>query len=61
VRLAVPGGTALRVPVFWRRRDTLVLPAFGRLTGGQPVRPAAGDQLLVAGAERVRALPPATS
>lgn len=55
VRLAVPGGTALRVPVFWRRRDTLVLPAFGRLTGGQPVRPAAGDQLLVAGAERVRA------
>jgi DNA ligase-associated metallophosphoesterase len=56
VRLAVPGGTAVRVPVFWRRPDALVLPAFGRMTGGQPVHPGAGDRLFAAGPERVRPL-----
>jgi DNA ligase-associated metallophosphoesterase len=56
VRLPVPGGTALRVPVFWQRPDALVLPAFGRMTGGQAVRPSPGERLFAAGPERVRAL-----
>lgn len=51
--LPARGGPRLRVPVFWRRRATLVLPAFGRLTGGQRVQPAPDEQLLVAGPARV--------
>lgn len=51
--LPTRGGPRLRVPVFWRRRVALVLPAFGRLTGGQCVRPAPDEQLLVAGPARV--------
>ncbi|MCU0760156.1 MAG: ligase-associated DNA damage response endonuclease PdeM [Steroidobacteraceae bacterium] len=55
-RLPVPGGTSVRVPAFWQRPDGLVLPAFGRMTGGQVVRPAPGERLFAAGPERVRAL-----
>jgi metallophosphoesterase superfamily enzyme len=51
--LPARGGPRLRVPVFWQRRDSLVLPAFGRLTGGHAVRPAPGEQLMVASPERV--------
>ncbi len=51
--LPVPGGRSLRVPVFWRRAAALVLPAFGRLTGGHAVQVAAGEQLMVAGPGRV--------
>jgi DNA ligase-associated metallophosphoesterase len=54
--LPVPGGRSLRVPVFWRRAAALVLPAFGRLTGGHVVRAAAGEQLIVAGPGRVHRL-----
>lgn len=54
--LPVPGGRALRVPVFWRRAAALVLPAFGRLTGGHAVRAASGEQLIVAGPGRVQLL-----
>lgn len=54
--LPARGRPHLRVPVFWQRRDSLVLPAFGRLTGGHPVRPAPGERLMVASAERVIAL-----
>jgi DNA ligase-associated metallophosphoesterase len=54
--LPVPGSRALRVPVFWRRPGALVLPAFGRFTGGHAVRAAAGEQLIVAGSNRVHAL-----
>jgi hypothetical protein len=35
----------LRVPVFWRQRYGLTLPAFGRLTGGYAVQAARGEQL----------------
>jgi len=51
--LPARGGARLRVPVYWQRAQGLVLPSFGRLTGGHPVRPAPGDRLLVAGPERV--------
>jgi uncharacterized protein len=54
--LPVPGGRSLRVPVFWQRANGLVLPAFGRLTGGQVVRAAADEALLVAGPARVQRL-----
>lgn len=60
IRLPVRGGTPLRVPVFWQRPGALVLPAFGRLTGGQAVRAAPGECLFVAGPERVRPLRGAT-
>ncbi len=55
-RLPVPGGRGLRVPVFWRRAEALILPAFGRLTGGYEVHAARGEQLWLAGTERVLAL-----
>lgn len=56
-RLPVPGGTSVRVPVFWQRPGSLVLPAFGRMTGGQVISPAPGERWFAAGPERVRALP----
>ncbi len=55
-RLPVPGGRALRVPVFWQRAAGLVLPSFGRFTGGQLVRPGPDERLLVSGPARVHAL-----
>lgn len=57
-RLPVPGGRALRVPVFWQRAAGLVLPSFGRFTGGQLVRPGPDERLLVSGPTRVHALRP---
>jgi DNA ligase-associated metallophosphoesterase len=50
------GKRSLRVPVFWQRERSLVLPSFGELTGGFAVRPARGERLYVATAERVMAL-----
>lgn len=47
----------LRVPVFWLRDDTLVLPAFGGLTGGHAVAAAPGDRLWAALDGCVAALP----
>jgi len=46
-----------RVPVFWQRRDYLVLPSFGSMTGGADVAFELGDQLFAAGPERVIRLP----
>jgi DNA ligase-associated metallophosphoesterase len=46
-----------RVPVFWQRRDYLVLPSFGSMTGGANVAVELGDQLFAAGPERVIRLP----
>ncbi len=46
-----------RVPVFWQRRDYLVLPSFGSLTGGAEVAFELGDKLYAAGPERVIPLP----
>jgi uncharacterized protein len=46
-----------RIPVFWQRRDYLVLPSFGSLTGGAEVAVELGDLLFAAGPERVISLP----
>lgn len=35
----------LRLPVFWLRSDSGVLPSFGSFTGGHPVEPAPEDRL----------------
>jgi DNA ligase-associated metallophosphoesterase len=43
----------LRVPVFWERPDSLVLPAFGLFTGGYRIGPADGGRAFVADAEQV--------
>ena len=42
-----------RVPVFWRRKDWMVLPSFGGFTGGVNVAPNHGDLIYVVGPERV--------
>lgn len=46
-----------RVPCYWRRGDTLVLPAFGGFTGGHPVAAQAGDALWVTDGTRVHRVP----
>jgi len=46
-----------RVPVFWQRRDYLVLPSFGSMTGGAEIEVELGDRLYAAGPERVIPLP----
>lgn len=51
----------LRVPVFWLRGDTLVLPAFGALTGGHAVSADSGDRLWAALDEAVLPLPVAAA
>jgi DNA ligase-associated metallophosphoesterase len=51
------GKRSLRVPVFWRRQQSLVLPSFGELTGGFAVRGAIGERLYAATGERVLPLP----
>lgn len=44
-----------RLPAFWFRDTTAVLPAFGRLTGLWPVEPAPSDRLVaVAGSSLIR-------
>jgi DNA ligase-associated metallophosphoesterase len=43
----------LRLPVFWHRANELVLPAFGALTGGFEIRPAAGERAYAVTGERV--------
>ena len=48
---------SLRMPVFWRRRDGLVLPSFGGLTGGYRIAPRTGENLYAVGPEQVTALP----
>lgn len=37
------GGGSMRCRCFWKRGQTLVLPAFGSFTGGMQARPEAGD------------------
>lgn len=46
-----------RVPVFWQRREYLVLPSFGSATDGAEVAVELGDLLFAAGPERVVPLP----
>lgn len=53
------GVSSLRAPCFWVRagRDglapTMVLPAFGRFTGGHAVRPRTGDRIFAVGPGQV--------
>jgi DNA ligase-associated metallophosphoesterase len=47
----------LRVPVFWQRPDSLVMPSFGSFTGGATIDPAPGDRLFAAAPERVIPIP----
>lgn len=51
----------LRVPVFWLRGATLVLPAFGGLTGGHAVATGPGERLWAALDHAVVALPGAAA
>lgn len=48
VRLAASGERA-RCPVFWRRDDGLVLPAFCGFAGGARVTPTEGDRIFLVG------------
>ena len=41
-------GMRERVPVFWLRPRSLILPSFGGFTGGHPIQPGAGDQVYAA-------------
>jgi DNA ligase-associated metallophosphoesterase len=48
-RLGAAGRDRMRLPVFWQRPGCLVLPAFGRFTGGWNLRPAPEDRLYAVG------------
>lgn len=52
-RLRGPGGDRARLPCFWVRPATLVLPAWGGFTGGHPVEVGPGDRVFVAVEEAV--------
>lgn len=54
-KLRAPG-ISERVPVFYLRERTLVLPAFGRFTGGETIRPAPGERTFAALPDAVVAL-----
>lgn len=46
IRLRI-GAERLRAPVFWWRRNSAVLPAFGRFTGGHPISTQSDDRIWV--------------
>jgi len=46
-----------RLPVFWLRDASAVLPAFGRLTGLWPVAPGPGDRVIAVARDRLIRLP----
>jgi metallophosphoesterase superfamily enzyme len=46
----------LRVPVFWKRPEYLVMPSFGSFTGGATIAPEKEDQIFAVGPERVVAI-----
>lgn len=55
---------ALRLPVFWFSagpQGVGVLPSFGAFTGGHPVQPAPGDQLIAVTPDGLVALTPRTN
>lgn len=43
LRIGARRADRLTLPVFWRRREALILPAFGRFTGGHRIDPARED------------------
>lgn len=50
---------SLRLPCFWLRRSTSVLPAFGEFTGGWTIRRQPGDRVFVSDRETVHEVPDA--
>ncbi|HPU50541.1 MAG TPA: ligase-associated DNA damage response endonuclease PdeM [Burkholderiaceae bacterium] len=48
---------AVRLPCFWFRAASLVLPAFGEFTGSCDVVPMQGDRLYLTDSEKIHALP----
>lgn len=52
-------GPALRVPVFFLRAGTLILPAFSVFTGGAPIDPAPGDRVFAIVEDQVIEVPSA--
>jgi uncharacterized protein len=57
VKIADGRRTSLRLPCYLKRKNILVLPAFGSFTGGAIVRPLATDRIFVALRETVIELP----
>ena len=57
IRFGRKGGGG-RVPAFWQRRDSLVLPSFGSFTGGAEFHADIGDLIYVAAPQSVLPLPP---
>lgn len=49
-------GDHARLPAFWFTRSCVTLPAFGRFTGGSPIRRQAGDRVFVIAESKVIAL-----
>jgi DNA ligase-associated metallophosphoesterase len=56
-RISDGKNTALRLPCFLLRKQTLVIPSFGKFTGGQIVPVEAGDRYFVSPADRVIEVP----
>ncbi len=55
VRLGGPGRQSVRLPCFWLRDRSAVLPAFGSFTGSAAVAPTPGDRVFaIADAEVIR-------
>lgn len=49
----------LRLPVFVKRRHILLLPAFGTFTGGHPLHPEKGDEIVAIADDTVQHIPAA--
>jgi DNA ligase-associated metallophosphoesterase len=56
-RLAGRANETARLPCFWFRNRSGVLPAFGAFTGAVTIRACRGERIFLAGPERVHALP----
>ena len=50
-------GDRLRAPIFWVRPRQLILPAFGRFTGGFNIRPERNERIFAVGPDAVVELP----
>lgn len=53
-------GFSARLPVFWLRQQTSVLPAFTAFSGGSAVSAGAGERLYACAGDRLLAIPPVT-
>jgi uncharacterized protein len=53
IYLQGPARDRLRIPCFWQQGKSLVLPAFGSLTGGFVVKPSATDRIYISNGTQV--------